>query len=238
MLLYPRVIAHRCGGAFAPENTLAGLRVAAELGVTGVEFDVMLTRDGSAVLIHDETLERTTNGHGRVAEHDLAALQRLDAGITHAPQYSGERIPTFEQAWQSCADLGLWANIEIKPSEGRDVATATVLGNCLRDCWRADAGVVSSFSETALLAFAERAPDIPRALLVTEIPGDWQARLAGTGCVALHCKGDQGDLPVRLDKALAAGVPVACYTINNRVVGERLLAAGVAALFSDRLDIW
>ena len=79
-MIYPRIIAHRCGGALAPENTLAGLRVAARLGCRGVEFDAMLAADGVPVLIHDETLERTTSGLGRVTDSESAQLIRLDAG--------------------------------------------------------------------------------------------------------------------------------------------------------------
>lgn len=236
-LIYPRVIAHRCGGSLAPENTLAGLRVAARQGIKGVEFDVMLTRDGVPVLMHDETLERTTNGRGRVADHDLSELQVLDVGASPAPTFPGERIPTLAQAWQTCAELGLWANVEIKPSAGCDVATGVAVGEFLRGCWRANAGVVSSFSPEALQAFAQCAPDIPRALLVTDIPADWREQLASTGGAALHCKAGEA-LPARLDEVLAAGVAVACYTINQREAGERLLAAGVAALFTDHLDIW
>jgi len=231
-LRYPRIIAHRCGGTLAPENTLAGLRVAAGLGIEGVEFDVMLSRDGVPVLMHDETLERTTDGRGRVADHDLAELKRL-----HVRPDAGERIPTLAEAWQLCAELGLWANIEIKPAAGQERATGTAIGRFLESRrWRDGAGVVSSFAEEALLAFAQEAPDIPRALLVREIPADWQARLARTGCTALHCAAREA-IPERLAEALAAGVPVACYTINSREAGERLLAAGVAAIFTDRPDI-
>ncbi|HRC61180.1 MAG TPA: glycerophosphodiester phosphodiesterase family protein, partial [Candidatus Propionivibrio aalborgensis] len=76
----PRVFAHRCGGALAPENTLAGLRMAAAMGCRAVEFDVMLSADSSPWLIHDETLERTTNGAGRVCDTSDDALRKLDAG--------------------------------------------------------------------------------------------------------------------------------------------------------------
>ncbi|MDP3036273.1 MAG: glycerophosphodiester phosphodiesterase family protein, partial [Rhodocyclaceae bacterium] len=83
MITYPRIIAHRCGGALAPENSLAGLAIAARLGCRAVEFDVMLTADGVPLLIHDETLRRTTTGRGRVAEMTLAEIRRFDAGGPH-----------------------------------------------------------------------------------------------------------------------------------------------------------
>ena len=77
---YPRLVAHRGGGALAPENTLAAIRLGQELGYRAHEFDVKLSRDGVAILLHDERLERTTNGQGRAADLAWAELQGLDAG--------------------------------------------------------------------------------------------------------------------------------------------------------------
>ena len=116
MIVLPRLIAHRCGGNRAPENTLAGLHEAARAGCRAVEFDVMLSADGTPVLIHDETLERTTNGVGRVCETPDAVLFSLDAG-------AGERIPTLAEAAVLCQRYGLLANIEIKPATGHEAAT-------------------------------------------------------------------------------------------------------------------
>ena len=118
VIALPRLIAHRCGGNRAPENTLAGLHEAAR-GCQAVEFDVMLSADGTPVLIHDETLERTTNGVGRVCETPDAVLFALDAG-------RGERIPTLAEAAALCQRYGLLANIEIKPSAGHEAATGAV----------------------------------------------------------------------------------------------------------------
>jgi hypothetical protein len=95
-MIYPRIIAHRCGGALAPENTLAGLRLAARLGCRGVEFDAMLAADGVPVLIHDETLERTTSGWagGRYGLRFAAARCRR----RHHPAFAVEPLPTLDQA--------------------------------------------------------------------------------------------------------------------------------------------
>ena len=99
------MIAHRGGGALAPENTLAAIRMGAALGFRGVEFDVMLAGDGAPVLIHDETTERTTGVKGEVALLPYSRLATLDAG-------RGERIPRFEEAAQVCRQLALWAKNE------------------------------------------------------------------------------------------------------------------------------
>jgi len=235
-LIYPRIIAHRCGGALAPENTLAGLRLAARLGCKGVEFDVMLSRDGVPVLIHDETLERTTSGHGAVAAHSFAELRTLDAGAWHGKAYAGEAIPSLAAALALCAELGLWANVEIKPSAGREAETGAVVGHLLAAQWNGR-GVVSSFSATALASAHTEAARCDFALLVDTVPADWRPRLDQLGCRALHCRAPLAD-PAGAGAVIAAGVPLACYTVNRRDQADALLRAGVAAVFTDRPDLW
>ena len=90
------VIAHRGASSDAPENTLAAFDLAIQMGVTHIELDVHCTLDGHVVVIHDETVNRTTNGSGPVTSHTLAALQRLDAGSWFGGKFAGQRIPTFE----------------------------------------------------------------------------------------------------------------------------------------------
>lgn len=232
---YPRIIAHRCGGALAPENTLAGLRVASRLGCRGVEFDAMLSRDGIPMLIHDETLERTTDGRGAVGALAAAQLARLDAGVRHHPAFSGERIPTLADALALCGELGLWANVEIKPAAGREAETGAAVAGLLAANWHGK-GVVSSFSGVALTAARAAAPDLRYALLVERIPPDWREQTAALGCTALHCAAD-ADKAAIADVA-AAGLEVACYTVDRRDEAERLFAAGAAAVFTDRPDLW
>ena len=237
---YPRYIAHRCGGALTPENTLAGLKLAARLGFRAVEFDAMLSADGVPVLIHDETLERTTNGSGRVAQTTLARLRRLDAGARQHCAFAGEPLPTLEQALGVCRALDLAANIEIKPAHGQENETGEVVARLAQISARqrpAAALLLSSFSENALRAACKVAAELPRALLVDDIPPDWRARLQSLDCVALHCAA--GHLrPEQAAGVIAAGFPLACYTVNRPEEAARLLTAGVAAIFTDRLDLF
>src|SRR5262245_61386278 len=132
---FPRVLAHRGGGTLAPENTLAGLRAAAAHGFRGVEFDAKLTRDGVAVLMHDETLDRTTNGRGAVAQTDWKALEHLDAGSWCDRRFAGEAIPTLTAALRVCAVLGLWPNVEIKACPGREAETGDTVAREALDRW-------------------------------------------------------------------------------------------------------
>ena len=219
----------------APENTLAGLHVAARLGCRGVEFDAMLSADGLPVLIHDETLERTTSGRGQVAAMRSDGLARLDAGCRHHPAFAAEPLPTLDEALRTCAALGLWANVEIKPSTGHDTETGCLVA---RHAAAAPGQLLlSSFSLAALCAAADEARHLSRALLVEAIPDDWCERMAESGALALHASAVAlSDSALRA--VVRAGIPLACYTVNRRDAAERLFALGVSALFTDRPDIW
>ena len=234
-MIYPRIIAHRCGGALTPENTLAGLRLAARLGCRGVEFDAMLAADGVPVLIHDETLERTTTGRGRVADTSSAQLARLDAGGRHHPAFAVEPVPTLEEALRLCAALGLWANVEIKPAAGQEAETGRVVARHVA----AATGklMLSSFSAIALCAAACEVAQLPRALLVEEIPVDWRQRMTEAGALALHSSA-RALTAEAIAAVREAGCPLACYTVNRRDDAERLFAMGVSAVFTDRPDLW
>ena len=116
----PRLIGHRGAKAVAPENTLASFRKAAEYGADCIEFDVRLCADGVPVIFHDNTLERTSDGVGRAADLDLAALKEFDAGGWFARELFGETIPTLPETIVLCRDLGLGMNIEMKPIPGEE----------------------------------------------------------------------------------------------------------------------
>lgn len=233
----PRVFAHRCGGALAPENTLAGLRMAAQLGCRAVEFDVMLSADASPWLIHDETLERTTGCSGRVCATYDADLARLDAGSRHHRAFAGEPLPSLRAAADLCRELGLMANVEIKPAAGFDRVTGQVVAQQVLELWRdAAMPLVSSFSETALLAARQSAPGLPLGMLWERPPVDWRQRASRLGAYSVHCAAPAID-DTLLSEAHAAGVPVLCYTVNDPLAAQALFARGVASVFSDRIDL-
>ena len=164
---YPRIIAHRGGGTLAPENTLAGMRKAKELGYAGVEFDVMLAADATPILMHDQRLERTTSGSGMIAETAYRDMLKLDAGSWYSREHAGEPVPSFERAGRLCIELGLWANVEIKPSTGVEAETGTAAALVARELWRGAPlqPLLSSFHPLALAAAREAAPEPPRGVL-------------------------------------------------------------------------
>ena len=232
-MFYPRVIAHRCGGGLAPENTLSGLLIAARIGCRGVEFDAMLDADGVPVLMHDETLERTTSGCGPVGEARHDELARLDAGIRHHHAFSGEPIPTLKQALNACAELGLWANVEIKPSAGREAETGREVARLASGF---DRILLSSFSSVSLNEAALAAARLPRALLIESLD-DWRLAVSEVVVQAVHVAAKSATL-AGLQPLHAAGISVACYTVNDRDVAQRLFSMGVRAIFTDRPDRW
>lgn len=229
----PRWIAHRGGGALAPENTLAGFELAVRLGFRAVEFDVMLTADGVPVLMHDETLERTTDGRGALAASTWEVVARLDAGGRFHRAWSGERVPRLQDALAACSRLRLAANVEIKPAVGHEQETGREVAAIVAN-WRGTV-LLSSFSELALEAASAAAPAAPRALLFEAVPSDWRQRVERLGCMAFHARADGLDEAI-VGEATVAGVHVAAYTVNDAALGNRLFANGVAALFTDRLD--
>lgn len=234
---YPRVIAHRGGGVLAPENTLAAMKLARNLGFLGVEFDVKLTEDGTPILMHDETLERTTDGCGPVAETGYADIADLDAGAWFGNEYIGELVPSFAAASAFCREVGLWANVEIKPSPGTERETGEVVARLAKMLWAGATlpPLLSSFSPLALEAAAVEAPELPRALLVTEIPPSWQALMQRLQCVALHVS--HPHLNAAHVKAVhGAGYGVLAYTVNDPELALDLLEWRVDALVTDQLD--
>ena len=228
----PRWFAHRGGGSLAPENTLAGIRLSARLGYQAVEFDVMLSADGTPVLIHDATLERTTNGRGAVGETPDAILFALDAG-------NGQRIPRLSEAAALCREYGLLANVEIKPAAGCVAQTAeTVVRQCAT-LWRGAEvpPLLSSFSQEALELARDLAPEIRRGLLCDVLPADWASEIRRLQAFSLHCNAARLDLAA-LAEARAREIPVLCYTVNRQEQAETLFTSGVSALFTDRLDLF
>lgn len=234
----PRVLAHRCGGSLAPENTLAGLAVSAALGCRGVEFDVMLSGDGSPVLIHDETLERTTNGTGLVAATPDRVLFALDAGVRRDARFRGERIPSLAEALARCKALGLALNLEIKPSQGMDEATAEAVVERLQGAGGegVPALLVSSFSRAALQRVADLAPALPLGVLVESLPPDWRETCVALNAVSLNAH-HATLTPDLVREVHEAGLRLVCYTVNEPSRARELFAWGVDCVITDRPDL-
>ena len=235
---YPRMIAHRGGGTLAPENTLAGMRKAKEMRYAGVEFDVMLAADATPILMHDQTLERTTNGRGAIAETAYSDMLKLDAGSWFSREHAGEPVPSFEHTARLCIELGLWADIEIKPSTGFEAQTGKATALAARELWRSAPvqPLLCSFQPASLAAAKEAAPELPRGALTKRIPPDWEQWMQKLGCVSLHCD-YRLLLPHEARAVRDAGYWLLCYTVNDPEIARVLFDWGADAVITDRLDL-
>jgi glycerophosphoryl diester phosphodiesterase len=242
--IYPRVLAHRGGGKLAPENTVAALRCGLAYGFRAVEFDVMLSRDGLGVIVHDPEFGRTIAGPGTVAGTDAAALVRKDAGSWFAPEFAGEPVPLFTEFIDYCRSQRIWMNIEIKPAPGFEVETGRWVAQKTRarfmDALRAGdlsaVPLLSSFSMAALAAARDAAPELPRACLFDTLPADWRAQARGLQAVAIHT--NHKHLTPELARAVKqAGYGLFCYTVNEPERARAILAWGVDGFCTDRIDL-
>jgi glycerophosphoryl diester phosphodiesterase len=228
------VIGHRGAAACAPENTLAGFRHARALGCGWIEFDVRLTADGELIVLHDERLERTTDGSGKAGALPLATIRRHDAGIWFGPAFAGEIVPTLAEAVRVLGELGLGANVELKAARGREAETGAAAADLLRRSWppHLPAPLISSFLPTALAAARDRAREIARGLLVRAVPRHWRLRAGSLACVSVHA--EHGRLrPGIVAEMRESGYSVLAYTVNDPARARELFAWGVTSVFSD-----
>lgn len=234
---WPRLIAHRGGSSVSPENTLPAFIAAARHGYRAVECDVMLTADGVPVLMHDDTLERTAGGRGRVADARLADLAGLDAGAWFAPGFTGTRIPTLAEAIACWQAHGLQAFIELKAGDGQDPERlGRTVAAQVAAVWRGPPPLLISFSVAALQAARSAAPQLPRGLLLdAPWPAGWRTGMAATGAAVL----DIAHTAVTAERAAevhAAGLGLAVWTCNDPARAAALLAMGVDAVTTDAID--
>src|SRR5258706_256063 len=158
------ICAHRGHSIGSPENTLPALHAAADLGATVAEIDVVLTRDREIVLLHDEIIDRTTNGHGRASDLDLSALKRLDAGTWFGPQFAGTPIPTLREALAAACSRNMGLLIEIKERQQPDTMIER-LGDLLTSENAVDDVLVISFDHVSLVRLRSRFPAIRTELI-------------------------------------------------------------------------
>ncbi len=235
---YPSIVAHRGGGSLAPENTLAGIDTGAKYGHKMIEFDAKLSSDGEIFLLHDDTLDRTTNGWGIAGNLPWRELEMLDAGNRYGNQFSHERLPLLAEVAQRCAEHGMAANIEIKPTTGLEYQTGKVVALAARELWRTHpiAPLLSSFSVASLEAARDAAPELPRGLLLELWQDDWRELTDALGCISLHIY-HRELTEERVRQLKAAGLRVLVYTVNKPERAARLLHWGVDAICTDRIDL-
>ncbi|HEX6017778.1 MAG TPA: glycerophosphodiester phosphodiesterase [Burkholderiaceae bacterium] len=234
---FPLWIAHRGAGKLAPENTLAAFRLGATHGHTAFECDVKLSADGVPFLLHDDTLERTTNGRGVAGELPWAELSKLDAGGWHSATYAGEPIASFEAIAAYCGANGHALDLEIKPSPGTDIETGRAVGQWVRKLWRGAPLLLSSFKPQALVGARETAPELARALLLDTLWPGCIEMAASLQCVAIITNHKLMDSAL-CDQIHSGDRRALVYTVNDAARARELIALGIDGIVTDAVDMF
>ncbi|EAR20314.1 glycerophosphoryl diester phosphodiesterase [Nitrococcus mobilis] len=234
-MIAARIIGHRGASSLAPENTLAAIRAGANAGVLWVEIDVRLLGDGTAVVHHDKTVDRCTDGTGLLSHYDRMSIRRLDAGRWFGDEFAGERIPLLPEALALIRDLGLGVNLELKATS-RSAARrlgAVVVGELTTAVLPWEGVLVSSFEPAALEASRKQARSLLIGCIWSRLPRDWRQQAATLGAVSIHCNWRY--LTERTAHAVkAAGFELYCYTVNNSSAFLPYWEWGVDGIFTDR----
>ncbi len=232
------IIGHRGVASLAPENTLASFKLAAELGLDWIEFDLRLIKDGNLVIFHDDNLVRTTNGRGEIIESTFKELELLDAGSWFHPRFANEQIPLFVDVLPQLINLELNLNIELKipaNAQAAHISTfAETFCKILRLHWprRVSLPLVSSFNWPLLNLINAELPDLPLGFLNTHCTREIIEQLQPKSNVSFHSHFENfNEQSIALLKHHE--IPFLAYTVNDPLEAKRLLDAGAFAIFSD-----
>ena len=236
---YPRWIAHRGAGKLAPENTMSAFRLGAQYGYRMFECDAKLSADGVLFLMHDATLQRTTNGQGTGGDLPWSALAQLDAGSWHSRACAGEPLPTLEHLARYCIANGYFLNIEIKPTPGTEAETGRAVAALAARLWHGQSvpPLLTSFKPQALAGARETAPHLPRGLLLDQLAEGWLDTARQLGCVAVVCNHALWN-DATVAEAHLAGMRTLSYTVNDDWAAQRLIALKTDGIITDRVDLF
>jgi glycerophosphoryl diester phosphodiesterase len=231
------VTAHRGFSGDAPENTLAAFRKAMEVGSDMIELDVRFSKDGQVVVIHDDTLDRTTNGRGEVSDYTLRELKQLDAGSWFAPQFSGEPIPTLKEVLEFAKGKTL-LNIEIKDDSPGQLKITDLADRALQEVKKAGmAGrvIFSSFYPSSLQRIKERDPRMWVALLYHR---DWASLEEVTGGRTFSVVNLRHSFLTRekIGRIHGEGMKVNTYTVNSEEEMEQFIRWGIDGIITNHPD--
>ncbi|WP_026459913.1 glycerophosphoryl diester phosphodiesterase [Schaalia suimastitidis] len=235
---FPKIYAHRGASSLAPENTIAAFAKALEVGATRFEFDVDVMGDGTLLVIHDDTLDRTTDGSGDYYSKSYADLRRLDAGKWFSSVYRFERVPELADVITFAQRNAMRMNLEIKPCMGGPQLRDTLLENLVVAVRNVDTSdfLVSSFDHDMLARFHQARPDVSLGWLFVREgqPGPiWQEGAPSLQCAAIHPPLD-GLTEAEVAQMKDAGFAVNVWTVNDVETARRLASWGVDGIFTDR----
>jgi glycerophosphoryl diester phosphodiesterase len=235
----PLVVAHRGNSAVAPQNTLAAFEAAWRAGAGSIEIDIQLTADGHVVVIHDDTVDATTDGEGAVAELGLDAVRALDAGSWFAAAFAGQRVPTFAEVLDLMGRRpGIDLLLELKgPWTTEQVQPVT---DAIRAAGLADRVIGQSFWPDSVMALEEADPGLRRGLLIFQVPDDAADLVRLCAELGVMTCNPYGPLlvehPDLVERLHAAGLQVMVWTLNEPEHWAAATALGVDAVITDRPD--
>lgn len=228
--------AHRGASAVCPENTMAAFTKALELGAAGIETDVQMTKDGRLVLIHDETVKRTTGAEGFVKDYTYEEISKLDAGTWFGSAFEGERIPLLEELLELTQDRDTIVNIELKNTSVPYPGLEEKVIEAVNRFKMADRIVISSFNHYSLVHCKRIDPDIRTGILYMEglyEPWEYAKRLQAD---ALHAY-KKAVLPEWVAAASRSGIAYHPFTVNDEDEMKALIEAEVAGIITDYPDV-
>lgn len=225
------VVAHRGYSSKAPENTMAAFELALEAGSDGLELDVHLTKDGKVIVIHDHTLERTSNGTGIVEQYTLAELQQLDAGSWFSPDYKGERLPSLREVCELVKDKDILFNVELKAALGFEQLNYKV-AELLDEYELNEKTVISSFNHYALVHFKQIRPHVRTGILYSAaLVNPWEYAKS-IGATALH-PNHKTIIPEIVSGAQQNGMMVNPWTVDAPEDIERMKLAKIDSIITN-----
>ncbi|MNX72817.1 Glycerophosphoryl diester phosphodiesterase [compost metagenome] len=203
------------------------------------ECDAKLSADGVVFLMHDATLDRTTNGHGIGGQQAWSALSQLDAGGWHSRAFAGEPLPTLENLARFCRANDLLLNIEIKPTPGTERETGEVVAREAARLWQGAAvpPLLTSFQVDALKGAQAVQPELPRGLLLDTLWNGWLDTALSLGCQAIVCNHALWDATT-VAQVHGAGLRSLSYTVNDDWAAQRLIDLGTDGIITDRVDLF
>lgn len=226
------IFAHRGSSATHPENTMAAFREAYRTGADGIELDVHLSKDGIPVVIHDEQIDRTSDGTGWVKDYTLQQLKRFDFGSPFSGRFRGERIPALREVLEWCRSKPILLNIELKTDEIRYPGIEWKVVSLIQQYQMDQRVILSSFNHDSLIEARRIHPVIETAALFAEwLYKPWEyARSIGADGLHFHWLAASPEL---LHGAAQAGMPVRLYTVNDELKMRYFIRSGYAGIFTD-----
>ncbi|MDA2930194.1 glycerophosphodiester phosphodiesterase [Acidobacteria bacterium AH-259-O06] len=231
-LMISLVIAHRGASGEAPENTMAAFERAIEMKVDLIELDIHFSKDGEIMVIHDETVDRTTDGRGAIAEMTRNEVQALDAGSWFSPRFEGERVPTLSEVIELVKPTPVNLLIEIKQGRGLPHGFEKRLIQAIQEHNILSRVIVQSFNHAAVRKVKEENPSIATGALIDYRSPDPVSEVKAAGAETLGLKSSLVTREV-IEKAHRNGLRVFVWTVNKLARIRKMLTLGVDGVITD-----